>query len=187
MDLYSERGFEQTTVSEIAMRAGLTERTFFRYFSDKREVLFFGSEMLERAMVEALEKAPPELSPIDAVGLALESAAALFVDRRPHARRRQAIIDANPELHERELKKLASLATALAAALERRRLARSTAMLVAEVGVAVFKLAFEQWLNDAEERDNAFHVRASLDELKAVSSSTTQASLDISPSHIGGR
>lgn len=169
MDLYSEHGFEQTTVAEIAKRAGLTERTFFRHFADKREVLFFGSELLERAAIEALEKAPADLAPIDAIGVALESVATFFTDRRPHSRRRQAVIDANPELQERERRKLAVLAVAFTAALQRRGVKASTATLVAEMGVAVFKIAFENWLYDPEERHCAYHVRESLEELKSIS------------------
>lgn len=169
MDLFSERGFEQTTVAEIAKRAGLTERTFFRYFTDKREVLFFGSALLERALVESLEQAPADLAPIDAIGAALESVASLFNDRRSYALRRQAVIDANPELQERERKKLASLAVALAAALQRRGVQASIATLAAEMGIAVFKISFERWLNDPKERDCAYHVRESLKELKSVS------------------
>ncbi len=166
--LYRERGFEQTTVAEIANRAGLTERTFFRYFADKREVLFFGSETLQSALIESLERAPAELPPIDAVGVALQSISTFFADRRPHSLRRQAVIDANPELQERERKKLASLAVAFATALQQRGAKASTATLVAEMGVAVFKIAFERWLSDPEERNIAYHVGESLDELKSA-------------------
>ncbi|HUA10306.1 MAG TPA: TetR family transcriptional regulator [Candidatus Acidoferrales bacterium] len=170
MHLYSERGYEQTTVAEIAKQAGLTERTFFRYFKDKREVLFFGSEMLERNLVEALERAPADLAPIDALGATLESAGSFFEpERLAHSRRRQAVIDANPELQERERKKLASIAVTLAAALQRRGVKGSTATLLAEMGIAVFKLAFEAWLSDPRERAYTYHLRASLNELKALS------------------
>jgi AcrR family transcriptional regulator len=169
MELYSERGFEQTTVAEIAKRAGLTERTFYRHFTDKREVLFFGSEHLERAMVEALERAPADLAPIDGIGTVLESVAPFFSDRRPHSRRRQAVIDANPDLQERERQKLASLARALAAALQKRGITRPTAMLVAEMGMAVFKNAVERWLDDPKDREISYHIRESLAELKSIS------------------
>src|ERR1700756_4809804 len=92
LELYSERGYDQTTVAEIAGRAGLTERTFFRYFADKREVLFFGSERLEAAMLEALAGTPRYVAPLDAVAAALESAETFFDERREHSRRRQAVI-----------------------------------------------------------------------------------------------
>jgi AcrR family transcriptional regulator len=106
--LYAERGFEQTTVAEIAERAGLTERTFFRHFADKREVLFAGASALQEALVTAVESAPGSLAPIDAAAAGIEAIAALLPERAT-AQRRQAIIAANAELRERELIKLASL------------------------------------------------------------------------------
>jgi AcrR family transcriptional regulator len=168
MELYSERGYEQTTVAEIASRAGLTERTFYRYFADKREVLFFGSEMLERSIVEGIEQAPAGLAPIDMIGAALESLTSFFTDGRSHPQRRQALIDANPELRERERNKLAVLAVAMAAALQRRGENGLTATLAAEVGVAVFKSAFERWIHDPEECDLVHYIHESLAELKSV-------------------
>src|ERR1700756_5441053 len=112
LELYTERGFDQTTVAEIAARSGLTERTFFRYFADKREVLFGGQERLRELYVRAIEAAPESAAPIDAVVAALEAAAPVFHERRAFARQRQAVIDSNPELQERELLKRASLASA---------------------------------------------------------------------------
>ncbi|MHB1569263.1 MAG: TetR/AcrR family transcriptional regulator, partial [Solirubrobacteraceae bacterium] len=108
MELYSERGFEQTTVAEIAQRAGLTERTFFRHYADKREVLFAGAEFLEVAVTEAVTAAPDSAAPIDAAMAGLAAAAALLEERREFAGRRHAIIAASPELRERELIKLAA-------------------------------------------------------------------------------
>lgn len=169
MDLYRERGYEQTTVAEIAKQAGLTERTFFRYFADKREVLFFGSELLERAIVEGVEQAPPGLAPIDTIGVALENIATFFNDSRPHSQRRQTIIDANPELQERERNKFAALAVAMAAALQRRGVKASAAALTAEMGAAVFKNAFERWLYDPQQRDIVYHTREALADLKSIS------------------
>src|SRR5579859_8016110 len=107
LELYSERGFEQTTVAEIAARAGLTERTFFRHYADKREVLFSGSAMLQDLLVKAVADAPGSAAPMDAVAAAIEAAGDLLQERRDFARHRQAIIAANPELKERELIKLA--------------------------------------------------------------------------------
>src|SRR3981189_380122 len=103
VELYSERGFEQTTVAEIAKRAGLTERTFFRHFADKREVLFAGAEDLQELLVSAVGNAPDSAAPIAAVGAGLLAAAALLQERREFSRQRQAVIAANPELQEREL------------------------------------------------------------------------------------
>src|SRR5438105_15155446 len=114
MELFLERGYVHTTVAEIAARAGLTERTFFRYFADKREVLFWGAGALRELLVSAVASAPDSASPIDAVAAALEAAGALLQERREFARQRQSVIAANTELQERELIKLASLSAALA-------------------------------------------------------------------------
>jgi len=166
--LYGERGFENTTVAEIAARAGLTERTFFRHFADKREVLFWGAGSLQQLLVGAVVSAPDSATPIDAVAAALEAAGALLQERRESARQRQTVIAANTELRERELIKLASLASALADALRRRGAIDPAAMLAAEAGIAVFKVAFERWVNESNQRDLPQVIRESLDELKDV-------------------
>ena len=170
LELYRERGYDQTTVAEIAKRAGLTERTFFRYFADKREVLFHGSGLLQERLVQGIEDAAPALSPIDAVGAALEAAACPFDEARDFALRRQAIIAANPELQERELIKLATLAAALADALRKRGVPDPAASLAAEAGIAVFKIAFQRWAGEAGAGGQTLPrlVRQSLAELKAV-------------------
>jgi AcrR family transcriptional regulator len=169
LELYGERGFDSTTVAEIAERAGLTERTFFRYFADKREVLFWGSSALQEFLVSGVDEAPPSLAPMPAVVAALMSAAdSIFEDRRAHSRRRQAIVAANAELRERELIKLARLAAALADALRRRGVQDPAASLAAEAGIAVFKIAFERWVADTEGRTLSQVIRESADELTAV-------------------
>ena len=166
--LFGERGFENTTVAEIAARAGLTERTFFRYFADKREVLFSGSGILQDLLVSAVASAPESTAPIDAIAAALEAAGARLQERREFARQRQTVIAANAELQERELIKLASLATALADTLRQRGVGDRAASLTAEAGIAVFRIAFERWISNPDERDFPQLVRESLDELKAV-------------------
>jgi AcrR family transcriptional regulator len=168
LELYRERGFEQTTVAEIAKRAGLTERTFFRHFADKREVLFAGSELLQEHFVTALVGAPDSAAPIEAVAVSLEAAAEVFRERREFSRRRHAVIAANPELHERELIKLATLSEALADALRQRGAGDLTASLAAEAGVAVFKIAYARWIDEADEQDLWLLMQESLAELKAV-------------------
>src|ERR1700677_3823188 len=111
MELYGEDGFESTTVAEIAERAGLTERTFFRHFADKREVLFSGAETLQGFLVQQVDAAPPSLSPLETIVRALGAAGDdIFEERVDFVRQRRAIIDANEDLQERELIKLASLA-----------------------------------------------------------------------------
>jgi AcrR family transcriptional regulator len=166
--LYGERGFENTTVAEIAARAGLTERTFFRHFADKREVLFSGADALQELLVNNVAAAPDSIAPIDAVGAALEAAGTLLQERREYARQRAAIIAANAELRERELIKLASLASAIADALRRRGVADPAASLSAEAGIAVFRIAFERWGDETNQRELPELIRDSLDELKAV-------------------
>jgi AcrR family transcriptional regulator len=168
LELYAERGFDQTTVAEIADRAGLTERTFFRYFADKREVLFGGQAMLADALVKAVVEAPDSASPLEAIGAALVAVEPVFAERRGRARQRQAVIDANPSLQERELMKLAMLAGALADALRTRGVAQTPARLAAEAGVAVFRLAFERWISTAEATALAQIIRDLLDELAAL-------------------
>jgi AcrR family transcriptional regulator len=148
LDLYLERGFEQVTVAEIARRAGLSERTFFRHFADKREVLFSGASELQDVLVTAVAQAPP--APLDAMASALAAAGTMLQERRDFARRRQAVITANAALQERELIKLASLGTALAEALRRRGVPDPAASLAAETGIAVFKVAFEQWVSSED-------------------------------------
>ncbi|RDG37484.1 TetR family transcriptional regulator [Streptomyces corynorhini] len=168
LELYSERGFEQTAVAEIARRAGLTERTFFRHFADKREVLFGGSGTFQDLFVAGVEGAPDGAAPIDAIAGGLESVAVFFEGRREHSRQRQAVIVANAELRERELIKLASLASAMTRTLRGRGVADPAASLAAEAGIAVFKVAFERWIADGEEHAMAPLVREALAELKAV-------------------
>jgi AcrR family transcriptional regulator len=168
LELYVERGFEQTTVAEIARRAGLTERTFFRHFADKREVLFWGAGALQELLVHTVASAPDSAAPIDAVGVALEAAGAALGERREYARQRQAVIAASAELRERELIKLASLAAAMAEALRRRGVTDPAASLAAEAGIAVFRVAFEGWVSQTSERDLPGLIGESLDELKTV-------------------
>jgi AcrR family transcriptional regulator len=168
LELYAERGFDQTTVAQIAERAGLTERTFFRHFADKREVLFWGAGALQQLLVDAVAQAPDSLAPIDMVALALEAADGPFSERRPFSAQRQDIIAANPELQERELIKLASLGAALADTLRQRGVKDPAASLAAEAGIAVFKAAFELWVRETNQLGFAELVRESLDELKAV-------------------
>jgi AcrR family transcriptional regulator len=168
LKLYGERGFEQTTAAEIAARAGLTERTFFRHFADKREVLFWGAAELQDRLVNAVVSAPESAAPIDAIAAALAAAAELFQGRREGSRQRQAIITANAELRERELIKLATLAAALAGALRSRGTGEPAASLAAEAGIGVFKVAFERWVGDSAPDDLALIMRESLDQLKTV-------------------
>jgi AcrR family transcriptional regulator len=156
LELFATRGFEQTTATEIAQSVGLTERTFFRHFSDKREVLFYGQHLLVQAFLAGVDTAPPGASPIDVVASALQSAASFFPnERRPYSRTRQSVIDQNPALQERERHKLASLATTVADALRARGVGELAATLAAQSGATVFGIAFTQWIREGEQRSLA--------------------------------
>ena len=172
LDLYQERGFEQTMVTEIAERAGLTERTFFRYFADKREVLFGGQDMLRDIYVRTIEAAPASATPLDAVAAALEAATPVFRDRHELVRQRQAVIAANPDLQEREMLKRAALTSAMAEALRRRGVTELAAILAAEVGAIAFKTAFDCWVSEPNEQGLSRLLRASLDQLKGIVAGT---------------
>ena len=169
LDLFAERGFEQTTVEDIATRAGLTKRTFFRHFADKREVLFSGGAEFQQRFVEGLAAAPASTPPLEAVAVALEAGGAFLRDRRDFARRRQAVVTANAELQERELVKLASVSAALADGLRERGVPEPAASVTAETGIAVFRTAFERWVAAEDGRELPDFIRESLDALRAVS------------------
>lgn len=176
LELYVERGFEQTTVAEIAARAGLTERTFFRHFADKREVLFAGQDELTGLVVGALAEVPGDVPALDAAVRALEATTTMFRERRAWARVRAAVIDAHPELRERELIKLAGLGSALATGLGERGVAGPAATLAAQAAGAVFRVGFERWVA-AEDRDLDEYLREALAELKEVASPREQKSV----------
>jgi AcrR family transcriptional regulator len=175
MELFRKEGYDQTTVAEIAAKAGLTERTFFRYFADKRAVLFSGAEALEKLLVDMVAGAPDTASPMDAVGLALEATGPMFEERRDFARKRQALILAHAELMERELIKLSSLVTAIAGALRRRGVPESAAGLCAEAGIGVFRVAFQRWVSDAQSHSLTHHIRASLDLLSKLTTKSRRS------------
>ena len=172
MELYGVRGFDQTTVADIAERAGLTERTFFRHFTDKREVLFSGAQALQELLVTTIVDAPISTTPIDAVTLALEAAGERFNEHRGFSVQRQRIIDGSAELQERELIKLASLAVAVANALRQRGVGDPTAGLTGEVAIAIFKNSFERWVSASEPSDLGLVIRESLAQLRDVAAAT---------------
>jgi AcrR family transcriptional regulator len=168
LELFAVRGFDGVTVAEIAAAAGLTERTFFRYFADKREVLFPGQGDFEAVFVGGLDRSA-DTGPMGMIESSLEDAAALFPDeRRSMALARQQVIAAHPALQERELLKLSSLAGALTTALAEHGVDRTTAALAAESGVTVFRTAFVAWLAEGEQRPFAEVQRAVLADLRAL-------------------
>jgi len=167
--LFSERGFDQTTAAQIAVQAGLTERTFFRHFADKREVLFSGSAILKERIVAGVSNAPAADGPLDAVSRGLDAAAAMLGEFRPDlAGLRQAVIAANPELRERELAKMADYAAAVAAALRQRGVKEPQATLAAEAGMTVLRVALQIWAGGDDGRELAAIMRDAVVELRAV-------------------
>ncbi|MDP9000595.1 MAG: TetR family transcriptional regulator [Myxococcota bacterium] len=175
MELFEEHGYETTTVEQIAARAGLTERTFFRYFADKREVLFSGSKDLEMLIVDRLEGAPEEAGPLDIVTAAFEAAGRALQKLREmrFVRARYALVTKHPEIQERELIKLASLASAVAKALRERGISEPAASLAAEAGIAVFKIGFERWVTATKPLGLDAHIRAAVGALKAMAAEKT--------------
>lgn len=171
-ELFRDHGYEQTTVADIAERAGLTERTFFRHFADKREVLFGGAALLQDEVVRALDGLPPALSTIEAVRIAVEAASSLMHGRRALARERQRIVAAHADLQERELIKRAKLTASLSQALRQRGVAEPAASLAADIGIAVFYVGFGYWLDDPAGREFVEIVHEGFDQLKAVASGT---------------
>ncbi|MCX7521921.1 TetR family transcriptional regulator [Microbacterium sp. STN6] len=167
LELFSTRGFEQTTAAEIAQSVGLSERTFFRHFADKREVLFYGQELFVQVFLDAVEGAPRDAATPDVIARVLRAVSQFFPDdRRAASRVRQAVIEQNPALRERESHKLAGLGTVLAEALRSRGMDEPAATLAAESTTTVFTLAFAQWLRPGENRPLTEITSAVLGELQ---------------------
>jgi AcrR family transcriptional regulator len=166
--LYSERGFDQTTAAQIADRAGLTERTFFRHFADKREVLFGGSAILEEQIVTGVANAPATDGPFEAVSRGLDAASAMLGEgRRDLALQRHTVIAANPELRERELTKLANYSAAIADALRQRGVGEPQATFVADAAMTVLRVALSEWASGNDDRDLGTIMRDTLATLRA--------------------
>jgi AcrR family transcriptional regulator len=169
LELFRERGYDSTTVAEIATRAGLTKRSFFRHFADKRELLFSGQELLVQLIAEAVGGAPASATPLDAITAALVALDSIFDDdRRALARERQVIIADNVELRERELLKHTTLTTAMAGALRERGEPGPVANLAAEFGGLAMNIAFTRWIEPTGEQDFAALARQAVDELRAT-------------------
>ena len=152
MRLFADQGFERTTVAEIAAAAGLTERTFFRYYSDKPEVLFAGQGEFEQLFLDGLHAAEGT-DPVTLVVAALDAAADFFAaDRRDWSRTRQRVVVEDRALQERELHKMATLAQALRTALVERGVEPVTAALAADIAVAIFQNTFAAWIAGGESR-----------------------------------
>lgn len=167
LELFLERGYENVTVAEITERAGLTRRSFSRYFADKRDVLFAGSDQLPAALAGAVRRADGALSPFEALLAALVDIAVGMADQAPLAAQRRAVVQASPELQERGRTKFAAATEAVADALRDRGTAEPQATLLAEVGVAVFRSAFERWTDRPEVAPLPARIREAATELAA--------------------
>ena len=167
LDLYEERGFDQVTTAEIAVRAGLTERTFYRHFADKREVLFDGEKTLREALVKAVAGAPGDLAPLPALLWSFRAAVPVVSGNRPFSERMRRVIAATPALRERAQGKSAALVEALEGALRDRGADASTASLAAEIAMAVFHRAAAVWFAHPE-RDLDEVVRETFGRLPAL-------------------
>ena len=170
LELFTTQGYEQTTAAQIAVAAGLTQRTFFRHFGDKRDVLFDGQDAFVQSFLAGLDAAPRDASPMELVAAALASGASTFTDeRRPWSLLRQSVIDANQTLQERERHKLAGLAVLFAEALRSRGVGDPAATLAAESGATVFNIAFALWIHETGPRSLAAVAADVLDELGGLS------------------
>jgi AcrR family transcriptional regulator len=174
LELFAERGYENTTVLDIAQRAGLAKSTFFRHFQDKREVLF-GEDALAGSLVTAIAATPTEATPLEAVACGLDALGRdVFTSaRRAFTVRRRAVIDANPDLQEREALKGVSLTAAMTRALARRGLPDLVARVTAELGALALKIAYERWSDVGGTDEFGVVARQALSEVEATALTVT--------------
>lgn len=169
VDLFADQGYDATTVTEIAERAGVTKSTFFRHFPDKRELLVAGQEALSTLLAEGITAAPADASPLAAVASGLENAATAFGEvTRQIAPRLAAAVASSAELQERDALKSVSMAAAMTQALVERGVPEMTAALAGELGTLAMKKGFATW-SDGDRTDAfaPYAVRA-LHELQAA-------------------
>ena len=174
LELFRERGYEETTAAEIAAKAGVTERTFFRHFPDKREVLFDGGVAFIEAVTAAVRNAPKTLGPWDAMFFAFDSVKQLFVENRPFTEPRQRVIASNAALQERATDKSRALIAAVASALCERGLTVPQANLAAQMGMATLSHGVSAWFKDGS-IDLGEHIVRAFQEARDLSSSSNAA------------
>ncbi len=169
LDLFAEHGYENTTVSEIAERAGLTKSTFFRHFSDKREALS-GGDTMPKLLADAIAAAPATATPLEAIAHALDAAGQkLFVPAyRDFAARRRAVIDASAELRERDALKGLAIVASITEALRQRSVADMTAQMAAQTGALTLKLTYDRWLDPDNQAEFGQIARRTLAELQTA-------------------
>ncbi|MFJ2891074.1 TetR/AcrR family transcriptional regulator [Streptomyces sp. NPDC087305] len=174
VDLFTEQGYDATTVTQIAERAGVTKSTFFRHFSDKRELLVAGQETLSRLLADGIAEAPADASPLQAVAAGLERASsAMGPANRELGPRLKAAVAASAELQERDALKSVGLAAAMTAALIARDVPEPTAHLAGELGVLAFKRGYAQWCESDRDDEGGLapHALTALDDLRAATAS----------------
>lgn len=174
VDLFTEQGYDATTVAQIAERAGITKSTFHRYFPDKRELLAAGQETLSRLLAEGIAEAPEGSSPLEAVAAGLERASSgMGQMNRDLGPRLKAAVAASAELRERNALKNVGLAAAMTDALLARGVPDPTARLAGELGVLAFKRGYAAWSEgDRDATDDlAPYTLTALDELRLASAS----------------
>jgi AcrR family transcriptional regulator len=174
VDLFTEQGYDATTVAQIAERAGVTKSTFFRHFSDKRELLVAGQETLSRLLADGITDAPADATPLEAVAAGLERASiAMGPTNRELGPRLQAAVAASTELQERDALKSVGLAAAMTSALIARGVPDPTAHLAGELGVLALKRGYAQWSEGDRDDDTglAHHALAALQDLRTATAS----------------
>ena len=172
VDLFTEQGYDATTVAQIAERAGVTKSTFFRHFPDKRELLVAGQEALSALLAEGIAGAPAGASPLEAVAAGIERASSMMGPmNRELGPRLKAAVAASAELQERDALKSVGMAAAMTAALVARGVPDPIAHLASELGVLAFKRGYAEWSEGERDADDglAQHALAALDELRAAS------------------
>jgi AcrR family transcriptional regulator len=169
LDLYRDGGYERTTAADIAAKAGVTGRTFFRHFADKREVLFGGEDRFAAALTAAILDAPRGLAPLETLFHAFQTVAPIFVENRSFSTRRQTVIASNPALEERAQTKRQALTAIVVSALVQREVPQRLARLAAQLGMAALNTAVSSWFESGS-ADLDGHVAQAFEDVRALSS-----------------
>jgi AcrR family transcriptional regulator len=169
LELYQDGGYDRTTAAEIAAKAGVTGRTFFRHFADKREVLFGGEDQFAAALTGAIIDAPPGLGPLETLFHAFRTVEPIFVENRSFSTRRQMVIASNPALQERAQTKRQALAATVVSALVQREVPQRLARLAAQLGMAALNTAVSCWFESGS-ADLGSHVAQAFEDVRALAS-----------------
>ncbi|CAL9671279.1 MULTISPECIES: TetR/AcrR family transcriptional regulator [Streptomyces] len=176
LTLFAERGYDATTVNDIAERAGLTKSTFFRHCNDKREVLFLGQDVMTARLAETVRAIPPETPPAEVVAAVLDAVGVFFPSEyRSVSATRATVIAAHAELRERELLKSAELASAIESEARAQGRGETAARFLAAVGLLALDTAYRRWIADPDGRSYADHAGAALEEIVAQASELPDA------------